>query len=190
MERLTKALAALVGVLLFGGSLAYAQLTPDDGRCTAGLFKAYAGHEMGHDLGALAVGEKPWEAGLWGDKWNDTQRHYKRIALSGFVGQIWTAAVEFGSTDTLSRCAVHGNTLMSAFYSLNAKRFAGNAESYAGHAGDYSAFDVEERKRITVTTLGAAFFLEMAADSIASDENWRSQNSSFFDFRTLMGLPQ
>ncbi|MGH7831663.1 MAG: hypothetical protein ACREP8_15970, partial [Candidatus Binatia bacterium] len=120
----------------------------------------------------------------------DTQRHHKRIALGGFVGQIWSAAAELGTNGTFSRCAVHGNTLMSSFYALQAKRFAGNSEAYGAHAGDYSAFSVDERKKITITTVGAAFFLEMVADSVAADEEWRNRRSSFFDFPSLIDLPK
>jgi hypothetical protein len=78
---------------------------------------------------------------------------------------------------------------MSAFYALNAKRFAGNGEDYAGHAGDYSAFSLKERRMITGTSLGAAAFLEMTGESAANDEIWRREHSSLFTFESLFKGP-
>jgi hypothetical protein len=191
MKSTIAAFAMALGIVISGASPAEAQLTPDDGKCTAGFFQAYTGHEFSHDLAAAAVGDHPLRPGaLWGDKWTDTQRHFKHIALGGLIGQLWTAAVATSSSyDTQSRCAVHGNTLISVYYAIRAKRLSDDPGNYAAHAGDYAAFSVDERRKITATTMGAAFFLEMTSDSIAADEEWHREHSSFFDFNSIPGAP-
>lgn len=104
MHRTILTLAMILGISVSGASSANAQLTPDDGKCAVGFFQAYAGHEFSHDLAATAVGDKPWRFGaLWGDKWMDTQKHYRHVALGGLIGQLWVAAVGTGSSyDTTS----------------------------------------------------------------------------------------
>lgn len=191
MKRTIATFAIALGFVAFGVTPAEAQLTADDGRCTGGLFQAYAGHEFSHDLAAVAVGEHPLKPGaLWGDKWTDTQRHFKHVALGGLIGQLWIAAAAAGSSyDTQSRCAVHGNTLISAYYAIRAKQVSGTPEDFADHAGDYAAFELDDRRKITATTMGAAFFLEMVSESIAADDAWHRQHSSFFDFNSILGTP-
>jgi len=185
------AFAMALGFVASGASPADAQWTLDDGKCTAGLFQAYAGHEFSHDLAATAVGDKPLRPGaLWGDKWTDTQKNFKHIALSGLIGQLWVAAIATGSSyDIQSRCAVHGNTLISTYYAIRAKQVSGDPEDFANNAGDYAAFSVNDRRKIAATTTGTAFFLEMVSESIAADDAWHREHGSFFDFNRIFGTP-
>lgn len=79
--------------------------------------------------------------------------------------------------------------MIASYYALRAKRLAGDPDYYSAHAGDYSAFDVDKRNQIAATTVGAAFFLEMTSESVASDEEWRREHDSFFDFNSILNAP-
>lgn len=173
--------AAIFAAILFAVSPAGAQfLADDDGRCALGLLSAHTAHEWVHDFAAIAAGGSPWRPlTLWGDKWDESQKNYRTVALGGFIGQhLFSAFSAATPEDSFSRCAVHGDTVISGYYALRAKLSP-------DHPGDYDPFSIAKRREITLINIGFSLFLEGFAETVAADEQWIRAHSSVFNFNTI-----
>lgn len=173
--------AVLVLGVLLAGSPVHAQfLAEDDGRCAAGLLAAHTAHEWGHDFAAIAAGGSPWRPiVIWGDKWDESQKNFRAVALGGFIGQHLFAAFSAATPDdSFSRCAVHGSTVLSAYSVLRAKFTPEDS-------GDYDPFPTSKRRMITLVNIWTSLFLEGFAESTAADEQWIRAHSSVFNFRKI-----
>lgn len=179
MKRST--VAAVFAAILFAVSPAAAQVfADDDGRCAMGLLTAHTAHEWGHDFAAIVAGGSPWRpVAIWGDKWDESQKNFRAVAIGGFVGQHLFAAFSAATPDdSFSQCAVHGSAVLSAYSVLRA-RFTPE------DSGDYDPFPTSKRRVITLVNIWASLFLEGFAESTAADEQWTRAHSSVFNFQKI-----
>jgi len=129
---------------------------PDDG-CDLAALSLHAWHEWGHDLATVAVGDNPLRPGaLWGDKWNEAQPGFQRIALGGLIAQILFTAIEASFDDSSARCLTVLNTSGTTAYGLRMVAFP-------TQSGDYDPFGSATRNRIAMTTVWTSVFLQELA---------------------------
>jgi hypothetical protein len=152
------ALVAVAALLVATAPAAAGPLLDDGSHCTTGALSVHAAHEWGHDVASFAVGDSPRQPGsLWGDKWNESQPGYRRIALGGLVGQIVFAAIQANFDEPEPRCAVEMNTAGATAYGLR-------MTIWPEQGGDYDPFSTGTRNRIALTSVvSGLIFQEFAA---------------------------
>jgi len=146
-----------------------------DSCLTFGIAETYITHEWGHDIASVAVGENPMRPfALWGDKWGEQQKDFRKIALGGFVSQFWRTAVEIGLNSNSGQCAADGNRIMTYFYTAKL--------SLTPRGGDYDIFSEVDKNKIAFINVGGAFVLKSLSESFNNDQRWLKKHNSFFEF--------
>lgn len=142
----------MTSAILFALSLLSSPLAHDP-VCLSGLVTVHVAHEWGHDLAAVAVGTDALHPFLiHGDKWQETQAGFDRIAQGGLIGQTWLAAT------TLNPCLAQSNR-------IGATAYASRASVFPHEAGDYDPFSRADRAQIAGGSLLSAAVIDMIADA-------------------------